>query len=173
MSKSWAALALLAALAAVPASAEEMLVWDKIAAQTLRAEKLPREEAEQTMTLVRAAVDDAMNRASPMNAGLSADLAAAAAARCVLVKLFPARKAKLDARLLRSFHGADPEIAQQAYDIGCAAADAAVEGQWKQAVPRPTGPLGPRIPDQALPSRTHLIEPLNAPKSLKLHSQQL
>lgn len=174
MRQRWVSLALAAslsclALGAAPAVADEMLVWDKLAAQTLRAERVPQEQADEAMALVHAAVDDAMNEASPMNAGVSADLAAAAAAHRVLTSLFPARKKTLDARLMKSFASADPEIAQQAYDIGRSAADAALDGQWKWQRPRISAALGPALPDQLLPSRSHLDQPMGAPSALKLH----
>lgn len=171
MRKRWGFLALAAALACAhaPAAADEMLAWDKIAVQTLREERVPREQADEALTLVRSAVDDAMNQASPMNAGLSADLAAAAAAHRVLTSLFPTRKARLDARLERSFAGVDLSIAQPAYDLGRAAADATLEAKWKWQRPRVRGPVGPPLRDQALPIRARLDRPLPAPKSMKLH----
>src|SRR3954470_13190017 len=104
MPNGWCSLVVLAALlGAAPlraAPAEDaMLAWDKVAVTIVAQERLKGDDAAQALSLVRSAVDDAMNQASPVNQGLSAQLAAAAAAHRVLCDLFPARKPALDARL--------------------------------------------------------------------------
>jgi hypothetical protein len=173
MSRAWPSLLLLAALsAAAPARAAEdaMLAWDKVAVTVVRQERLRGEDAAQALTLVRSAVDDAMNQASPVNEGLSAQLAAAAAAHRVLCDLFPARKAALDARLEKTFAGQEQQLSEQAYGIGRAAAEAVLESRWKWAKPR-LRPTGPALPDQVLPTRSRFSDPMPGPKTLRMHTE--
>ena len=141
------------------------LVWDELAEKASRQERFDAEQSRQFLTVVRTAVDDAVNSATPLGEGLSADLAGAAAAHRVITTLLPSHKDRLDRLLEKDFQAApDSEFAERAYSIGRSAADSALRSQWKfKRVPRPHRPL-PALTGQALPERQRFRH-----ESLKLH----
>jgi hypothetical protein len=123
-------LAALTALAA-GARADEISAWEKVAETTVRAERLPAAQAEQALDMVRAAIDDAVNATAPFGGvGPSADVAAAVAAHDVLVKLFPTRRARLDARLDQVRVTMDESVVEASASAGRRAAKAVLASEW-------------------------------------------
>lgn len=147
-----ALLALALALAAAPvhAAMPEALAWEKLAETTAKREKLSPAAAEQTVTMVRAAIDDAVNSASPLGPGDSSDVAAAVAAHRVLVKMLPTHKARFDARLqaLSKRLTAEETVIEAAASAGRTAADAVLEAEWRY---RKTPAVPTRLPKLVKP----------------------
>lgn len=173
--RSWSLAAALAAgllaAGARGARADEMFAWEKVAQATIRAERLPAARAEQAMTLVRAAIDDAVNATAPYGGGgPSSDVASAVAAHDVLVKLFPARKALLDARLDRvRIGGLDESVVEAAAAAGHRAADSVLSSDWNWRRPRLPGssrPL-PKIKSLTLPLHNASETPLQPPPAAR------
>lgn len=138
------------------ARADQIIAWDKIAQSVVRSERLKPEPAKQALSMVRAAVDDAVGAAAPMGGGASGDIAAAVAAHAVLIKLFPARKTSLDRRLDAVRVDLEDSVIELAAAEGrrAAAAVLASEWSWRRAVKRPTGRVkGPKVQELTLPLR--------------------
>lgn len=145
------------------------MAWDAFAARIVRQERLKPPRGEEILALVRAAVDDAMNSSTPLSDGLSAEVAGAVAAHHVLAKFLPGRQPALDARLEKSLALCpDRPSAEKAFEIGTAAAQAALAGNWKIEAPRPRLPDNlPAVTLPTVPGRTRISDP--APTTLRLH----
>lgn len=156
----------LVAVCAAGALADEMFAWERLARQTARAERLPAAQTEETLDMVRAAIDDAVNATAPFGAGgPSADVAAAVAAHDVLVKLFPTRKARLDARLDRVHVQLDESVLEAAALAGHQAAESVLASEWTWRRTRlPGGPRKlPAVKAMTLPLHKSAAEPMTAP----------
>lgn len=162
-------LIVLAALAA-GARADEISAWEKVAQTTVRAERLPAAQAEQAMDMVRAAIDDAVNATAPFGgAGPSADVAAAVAAHDVLVKLFPSRRARLDARLDRVRVTLDESVVEASAAAGRQAAKAVLASEWNWRARLPERPRRlPAVKSLTLPLHKTAVAPIGLTKPDKL-----
>ena len=154
------------ASAGVSARADEMFAWEKVAERTVRAERLPARQAGQAMDMVRAAIDDAVNASAPFGGGPSADIAAAVAAHDVLVKLFPTRRAALDARLEKvSVKGIDDSVIEAAALSGHQAAATVLAADWnwrRPAIPSERAKRLPPLKELSLPLHPASSAPLQA-----------
>lgn len=154
---------------ASPARADEMFAWEKVAQSAVKAERLPAAQAGQAMDMVRAAIDDAVNATAPFGGGPSADIAAAVAAHDVLVKLFPTRRARLDARLQKvRVAGIDESVIEAAAMAGHQAASSVLASEWswrRAAIPYEVPRGAPKVKSLTLPMH-------QTSGTLKLHKDQ-
>ncbi len=113
MSRALLLLTLIAAPARADGRTDEVLRWNEVALDTVRAERTPPPAAARALALAHVSAFDALNAVTLTHRpyrvavsapeGASADAAVAAAMHRVLTRLFPGRTAVLDAALAESY----------------------------------------------------------------------